>query len=95
MEQKTLTENVLDQKTEEVCRNILQELLLPMFNAWFDSLDERGGLAKLSCKVLAENYGIPEASGLALIFAGFVGGAMAAIFDPSEDKASMQDNDKE
>ena len=94
MEQKTLTENVLDQKTEEVCRNILQELLLPMFNAWFDSLDERGGLAKLSCKVLAENYGIPETSGLALMFNAFAGGAMAATFDSLKDEESEKSGSK-
>ena len=42
MEQRTLTKNVPDQKTEEVYRSMLQEILLPMFNAWLDSLDERG-----------------------------------------------------
>lgn len=95
MEQRTLANNVPDQKTEEVYRNILQEILLPMFNAWFDSLDERGELGKIPCKVLAENYGYcTETSGLALMFNAFAGGAMAAIFDSLKDEESEKSGSK-
>lgn len=97
MEQITLAKNVPDQKTEEAYRSMLQEILLPMFNAWFDSLDERGELGKLPCKVLAENYGYcTETSGLALMFNAFAGGAMAVAFDSMKNEASEdQDNEKE
>lgn len=89
MEQRTLTKNVPDQKTEEVYRSMLQEILLPMFNAWLDSLEERGELGKLPCKVLAENYGYcTENSGLALMFNAFAGGAMAVLFDYEKDEAA-------
>lgn len=97
MEQRTLTKNVPDQKTEEVYRSMLQEILLPMFNAWLDSLDERGELGKLPCKVIAESYGCygcTENSGLALMFNAFAGGAMAAVFDSREDKTSEEQGSK-
>ena len=95
MEQRTLTKNVPDQKTEEAYRSILQEILLPMFNAWLDSLDEKGEFGKLPCKVLAENYGYcTETSGLALMFNAFAGGAMAATFDSLKDEESEKSGSK-
>lgn len=83
MEQKT-------QKTDEVYRSILEEIMLPAFNAWFNSLDldERGELARLPGKVIAENYGYNESSPFALMFTGFAGGAMATIFDSQRDEES-------
>ena len=88
MEQRTLTNNAHDQKTEEVYRSILEELLLPMFNGWIDSLDERGELGKLPAKVIAESYGCTETSGLAMMFTGFAAGALAVLFDHEKDEAA-------
>ena len=94
-EQRTQINHVPDQKTEdqktaEVYRNILKELLLPMFNGWFNSLDVEGELAKLPAKVIAESYGCAESSGFAMMFMGFAAGALAVLFDHGEDEAARE-----
>lgn len=88
MEQKTQINNAVNTQTEEVYRDILEEILLPMFNAWFDSIDTKGELAKLPGKVIAESYGCTVNSGLAMMFTGFAGGAMAALFSQGKDEAA-------
>ena len=87
-EQRTQINSTVDAKTEECYRSILKEAILPMFNAWFNSLDERGEIGKLPGKVIAEEYGCTENSGLALMFTAFAGAAMALTFDQLRDEAA-------